>query len=157
MGESDEDEVDGPGGPCGPDGDGEDWQVADMSGMKYSEFETEVVKAARYGAALEGDNTGIDNDEGWQEAEVEKEEGVEEGPIVLPNGGHSSTWTAPMPDDKIDAVKNAMSGFALPPEATPAWAQDIPEEVWMKALTGGVAGLDLNALGLGDLVAKKPK
>lgn len=37
-----------------------------------------------------------------------------------------------------DEVRRAMSGFMLPPSATPTWAQAMPEDVWKKELLEGL-------------------
>jgi len=109
--------------------------------MRYSEFEAEVVRAARYGAGLEEDGGGgLEGD--WQEAEVVREEEDAtpiERPPVGPDGGHAASTLAPLSNEKADAVKEAMKGFALPAEATPAWAEGISEEDWIKALAAGGA------------------
>ena len=114
-------------------------------GMRYRDFEAEVVRAARYGANLppaEEDATVGDGLQGdWQEAEVIRGEGED---TDLKHGGHAASTLEPLSEEKADAVKEAMKGFALPAEATPAWAAAIPESDWIKALAAGAKGGDAN-------------
>lgn len=47
----------------------------------------------------------------------------------------SSTSIA-MDDERSAQIKAAMAGFSLPPSAVPAWASDIPEELWRERILG---------------------
>lgn len=49
--------------------------------------------------------------------------------------GDSSNGIA-MDDERSDQIKAAMAGFSLPPSAVPAWASNIPEELWKERLLG---------------------
>lgn len=112
--------------------------------MRYSEFEAEVVRAARYGATLspaEEDATvgeGLDGE--WQEAEIVRNEEDTDVARPAPNGGHAASTLAPLSEERAAAVKEAMAGFALPAEATPSWAAGIPEADWIKAIAAGAKG-----------------
>lgn len=40
--------------------------------------------------------------------------------------------------DQVDEIKQAMSGFSLPPSAIPEWAKHVPENVWKSELIKGI-------------------
>ncbi len=39
---------------------------------------------------------------------------------------------------QVDAIRQAMAGFSLPPSSVPGWAKLVPEEVWKSKLIGGL-------------------
>jgi len=141
LGGDDDDDDQNDGGRVDAQLDDQEWTPTIQPDMKFSEFEAEVVRAARYGASLEET---LDDDE-WQEAEIVGADGepIPAGPgTELPNEGHSASWKAPISEDTAEAVRAAMAGFTLPPDAAPAWANDIPEEQWMAALQGDMSSLN---------------
>ena len=39
---------------------------------------------------------------------------------------------------QVEAIKQAMAGFSLPPRSQPQWAHVVPEDVWKAELIGGL-------------------
>ena len=39
---------------------------------------------------------------------------------------------------QVEAIKQAMAGFSLPPSVMPDWAKVVPEDIWKAELIGGL-------------------
>lgn len=46
----------------------------------------------------------------------------------------ASSNSIAMDDERSAQIREAMAGFSLPPSAVPAWASNIPEELWKERI-----------------------
>ncbi|VDO09384.1 unnamed protein product [Rodentolepis nana] len=99
------------------------------------------------GSTIPLDDTGVDealmrvlNSDGthfgsFPVSEEPKDEPDESSPALLWNEPRKDAdQRIPLPDEKATEIKACLSDFKLPETCLPAWAKEIPEDVWIQHL-----------------------